>query len=209
MANEGQNLLSIPKFDGDFELLEMKLGESVIDYFGRVMIVANDMRNYGEYMPDVKIVEKILCTLTERFNYIMCTIEESTDIDRLTVDQLQSSLLVHEQKFRKAGGDEQALKVSYEDKIGGRGRARGGFRGNGVMRGRGRGLNRATIECFKCHHLGHFQYECPKWEKAANYAEIDEEEELLLMAFVEENKSSREGVWFLDSGCSNHMTGNK
>ncbi|KAL2460390.1 Tricyclene synthase [Abeliophyllum distichum] len=75
-------------------------------------------------------------------------------------------------------------------------------------RGRGRGLNRTTIKRFKCHQLGHFQYECLKWEKAANYAEIDEDEELLLMAFVEENKSSREGVWFLDSGCSNHMTWN-
>lgn len=107
----------------------------------------------------------------------MCSIEESKDIDLLTIDQLQSSLLVHEQKFRKARGDEQALKVLYEDGTGGRRRAQGGFRGSGVMRGRGRGrgLNRTTIECFKCHQLGHFRYECPKCEKAANYTEIDEE----------------------------------
>lgn len=65
------------------------------------------------------------------------------------------------------------------------------------------------VECYKCHNLGHFQYECPAWEKRANYAELEEEEELLLMADVETNKASREDVWFLDSGCSNHMTGNK
>ena len=80
----------------DFEVLEMKVGKSVTDYFARVMIVANDMRNFGEDMPDVKIVEKILRTLTEKFNYIVCSIEESKDIDRLSVDELQSSLLVHE-----------------------------------------------------------------------------------------------------------------
>jgi len=29
------------------------------------------------------------------------------------------------------------------------------------------------------------------------------------MAYVTENKAKQEDVWFLDSGCSNHMTGNK
>jgi transposase InsO family protein len=39
--------------------------------------------------------------------------------------------------------------------------------------------------------------------------ELDDEEELLLMAHVQMGGSSREDVWFIDSGCSNHMTGNK
>ncbi|CAN1725434.1 hypothetical protein LINPERHAP1_LOCUS77, partial [Linum perenne] len=55
-----------------FELLEMKVGESVTNYFGRVIVVANDMRICGENMPDVKIVEKFLRNLTENFNYIVC-----------------------------------------------------------------------------------------------------------------------------------------
>ena len=70
------------------------------DYFARVLLTANDMRNLGEYMSDAKIVEKILRTLTENFNYIICSIEESNDVNTLTVDELQSSLIVHEQKFR-------------------------------------------------------------------------------------------------------------
>ncbi|XP_004301387.1 PREDICTED: uncharacterized protein LOC101292803 [Fragaria vesca subsp. vesca] len=111
----------------DFEVLEMKVGESVTDYISRVMMVANDMRNYGEDMQDVKIVEKILRTLTDKFNYIVCSIEESKDIDSLSVDELQSSLIVHEQKFRRTSGEEQALKVAFEE---GRGRGEGG-RGRG------------------------------------------------------------------------------
>ncbi|XP_019455031.1 PREDICTED: uncharacterized protein LOC109356149 [Lupinus angustifolius] len=135
-----------------FELLDMKNGESVTDYFGRVMVVANDMRNCGEEMPDDKIVEKILRTLTENFNYIVCSIEESKDIDSLSVDELQISLLVHEQKFKKTTngvGEEQVLKILYDER-GGRGRG-GMVRGRG--RGRGRSLNRAMVECFKCHQL--------------------------------------------------------
>jgi hypothetical protein len=110
------------------------------------MTVANRMRVYEEEMKDVKIVEKILRTLTEKFNYIVCSIEESKDIDNLSVDELQSSLTMHEQKFRKNHGEEQVLKVSLEE-------AKGRGRGRYVYRGRGRGsgsssnsFNKATVE---------------------------------------------------------------
>ena len=108
------------------------------NYCSRVMTVANTMRVYGEEMEDVKIVEKILRTLTDKFNYIVCCIEESKDTEKLSVDELQSTLIVHEQKFRKIGGEEQVLKVTLEE-----GRSRGGRgRGRIAYRGRGRGRNR-------------------------------------------------------------------
>ena len=78
----------------------------------------------------------------------------------ISIDELQSSLIVHEQKFQRHTGEEQALKITSEDGFGTRGRGRGAYRG----RGRGRGLqsyNKATVECYKCHKLGHFQSECP------------------------------------------------
>lgn len=134
----------------------MKIGESVSDYLARVMLVANIMRNHGENMSDVKVVEKILRSLTEQFNYVVCSIEESRDIDSLTVDELQSSLVVHEQKFRRKDGEEHALKVSSKERLTTQGRGRYGFRGRG--RGRGRqNQSRATVECYKYHKLGHYQ----------------------------------------------------
>ena len=56
-------------------------------------------------MTNVIIVEKILRSLTEKFNYIVCSIEESKDIDQLSIDELQSSLTVHKQKFHKRNGE--------------------------------------------------------------------------------------------------------
>lgn len=79
-------------------------------------------------------------------------------------------------------------------------------------RGRGRGRstpNRAAIECFKCQKLEHYLSKCLDWERRANFVEMEEKDELLLMAYVEEKKAAREEVWFLDSRCSNHMSGNR
>lgn len=160
-----------------FQSLDRTILKTLSVYFSRVMMVANDMKNLGEDIPDVKIVEKILRTLTEKWNYIVCSIEESKDIDKLSVDALQSSLFVHEHKFIKDKGEEQALVVSIRGRF-------GGFRGD-----RGRGcyvFNKATIECYNCHILDHYQYECPVLKKQANYVEVEELEEMLLMAYIKD-----------------------
>ena len=67
-----------------FETLEKRAGERITGYFSRVMEIINDMRNSGEELDDVKIVEKILRSLTDNFNFVVCSIEESKDIDSLT-----------------------------------------------------------------------------------------------------------------------------
>lgn len=75
-------------------------------------------------------------------------------------------------------------------------------------RGRGRGrhsFDKSTIKCFNCHKLGHFHYECPNLEKA-NFFETNEDEEIVVMAQMELPQRKHEGIWYFDSGCSNHMT---
>ncbi|RVW84102.1 hypothetical protein CK203_040603 [Vitis vinifera] len=67
----------------EFEVLQMKEGESVDEYFARTLTIANKMKIH---------------------------VEESNDLDTLTIDELQSSLLVHEQRMNGHGRDEQASK---------------------------------------------------------------------------------------------------
>ncbi|XP_028088853.1 uncharacterized protein LOC114289345 [Camellia sinensis] len=95
----------------EFETLQMKSGESASDYFSRTMAIANKIRIHSDQTQDVIIVEKILRSMTMKFDYIVCSIEESKDIDELSVDELQSSLQVHEQKLNRSTTEEQALKV--------------------------------------------------------------------------------------------------
>ena len=139
----------------------MKEGEKVDSFLGRTLNVVNKMKSNGETMEQSTVVSKILRSLTSKFNYVVCSIEESNDLSTLSIDELHGSLLVHEQRMQGFQTEEHVLKITSDDKsIRGRG-GRGVFRG-GCGRGRGRlSLNKAIVECFKCHKLGHFQYECP------------------------------------------------
>ncbi|GKD00645.1 retrovirus-related pol polyprotein from transposon TNT 1-94, partial [Tanacetum coccineum] len=196
----------------EFEVLHMKTGESVNDYFGRTLTIANKLRMTREKMEDVHIIEKILRSMTSRYDYVVCSIEESNDLDTMSIDMLQSSILIHEQRMGRQVEDEQALQVTQGTHQGGRGRGRGFFPGRGRGRGQGRGgrfvYDKSTLECYNCHELGHFQWECPKEVKSTAYY-TEAKEEMLLMSLVECMETTYEHLWFLDSGCSNHMCGNR
>ncbi|GAU14528.1 hypothetical protein TSUD_250700 [Trifolium subterraneum] len=185
----------------DFEVLAMGDSKTVDEYFARTMAIANKMTACGERMTQVTIVEKILRSLPAKFNFVVCSIEQLNDVTTLSIDELQSSLIVQEQRLKsqQISHEEQALKAANGGRGSGasRGRGRSSSRGG---RGRGR-VARETIECFKCHKLGYYRNECPDWEGNANYAEFLDEEETLLMARTNADESKHE-TWFLDSGCS-------
>jgi hypothetical protein len=91
----------------------MKVGETVNEYFARILTIANKMKANGETLGDVAITEKILRSLTLKIDYVVCSIEESKDINTLTIDELQSSLFVHEQRMSSHIEKEQALQAIH------------------------------------------------------------------------------------------------
>ncbi|PNX86983.1 retrovirus-related Pol polyprotein from transposon TNT 1-94 [Trifolium pratense] len=142
----------------EFEVLEMKETETMNQYFARTLAIANRMSTQGETLQEVQVVEKILSSMPARLNYVVCSIEESNDVTTMSIDALQSSLIVQESRMKKQveSGEEQALKVSNPGRGSGRRRGR-----NNASRGRGRGrFNKLLLECFKCHKLGHYQSGC-------------------------------------------------
>jgi len=100
---------------------------------GRVMEISNKMRIYRDKMEDVTLVEKILHLLISKFDYMICSIEESKDLNSFSLDELQSSLLVHEQKINRSFiVEKQALKASIDTHSN---NFRGWDRGQGRARG--------------------------------------------------------------------------
>lgn len=94
----------------------MKSSESISDYHTRIMVIVNQMRRNGEAIIDSRITEKILRSLDPKFDFVVVAIEESKEVDKLTIDELMSSLQAHEQKIVKRNGD-KAIEHALQAKL--------------------------------------------------------------------------------------------
>ena len=75
------------------------------------------------------------------------------------------------------------------------------------------------MECFNCYKLGHYSYEChtdkgnkKRLQKREAYMmkeDFDFELFILMVTITVEDSNSKVESWYLDLGCSNHMTCHK
>ena len=52
-----------------------------------MLTIANKMRIHGEKLGDVAVIKKFLRSMTPRFDYVVCSIKESKDIDNISIDE--------------------------------------------------------------------------------------------------------------------------
>lgn len=234
----------------EFQTMGMKKNESVQEYMTKVAAVVNQMRSYGEEVPERMVVSQVLTTLTDKFDHIVAAIEESKDLSTYSFDELMGSLQAHEARINKKETkiEEKAFQARSDspkenERGAGRGRGRGGRGRSSSNRGRGGGRfgnnSKSNIQCHICKKYGHMKADCwfkdkqgsyaevsdniqchickkyghmkaDCWfkDKQASYAEVSDDKSRLFMAF-EDPVAKKSEIWFVDSGCSNHMTGCK
>jgi len=62
----------------------MKESETIEEYYGRIKEIVNKMKLYGKEIKEKRVVEKILITLTEKYDSIVASIETSSDPSSLS-----------------------------------------------------------------------------------------------------------------------------
>ena len=153
-----------------YENLRMYNDESVANYFLRVDEIVNCMKNLGEEIKEAVVVEKVLRSLSPRFESKVSAIEEKENLQSLKMSQLHGILTAYE--MRKGGPSdrrEAAFKASgkgeyYESGHVSEEEEESNFVRN-LQRGTGRFRGKLPFKCFACGRVSHYAAKCPHKDK--------------------------------------------
>ncbi|KAM1079184.1 hypothetical protein ACFX2B_013776 [Malus domestica] len=226
----------------DFEYTRMREDEPLKDYFSRLFDVVTQMKIYGEELPNERIVQKLLISLTKPYDSIVSVIEETKDTDTLNVQDVMASLRAFDQRLERHA-DSATEKAFQSLNIGSsshsnqhQNKPRKDWKGkNKRWEGKPNGEHKYNSgnnsgsktkplckycdkthfgecwfkgkpKCHKCFRFGHLQKDCrSNTTQKVNIANQVEEETNVFCAFSASVEKDNE-VWYIDSGCSNHMT---
>lgn len=142
----------------EFDNLRMKETETVEDYYNRVVLVTNQLRLNGEIIDDRKTIEKILRSLTRKFECVVVAIEESKDMATFSLENLIGTLQSHE--LRMGQYEEPSVENNFQllssTQIGFKEKKENGS----TQRFKTRKKPPSQYKCYKCRRYGHICKTC-------------------------------------------------
>ena len=100
-GEEKVKIVRLQKLRCEFDGLRMKETESIEDFYNRVIILINQMRLNVAILEDKRVVEKILRSLTKKFEYVVVAIEESKNLEDFSLENLLGTLQSHELRMKQ------------------------------------------------------------------------------------------------------------
>ena len=232
----------------DFEYTRMKEGESLEDYLTRLTDIVNQMKAYGETLSDKRVVQKILISLSEKFDSIVSVIDMTQNIETLGVQKVIGSLKAYDQRLSKRA--EVAMESAFPSlslgsknpqqssssqarsnlpKKNWKGKNKKWEKKSSNNSNEEKGGSSTMVKCktcdkfhvgvcwfkgkpkcYNCNNFGHVQKDCTmQRQHQANFTEEQDDGDNMFFACQAPTIPKNENVWFVDSGCSNHMTANK
>ena len=97
----------------------MEDDESFDEFYAKLKDIVNSAFNFGETIPKPKIVRNVLRSLPKRFHVKIMAIEESKDIDKIPLTELDGNLQTYELGLTRIGktgkGKSMALKIKSSE----------------------------------------------------------------------------------------------
>ncbi|KAI5333503.1 hypothetical protein L3X38_023634 [Prunus dulcis] len=165
----------------EFEYARMKDSESLSIYLVRLFNMMNQLKSYGEELSRERIVQKLLFSLPKSYDSICSVIEHSKDLETLEVQEVVASLKSFELRLDRH--TENSSESAFASKP----------------------------KCHGCGRFGHMVRDCNgnRNSHRVNYANEMEETDNLFYVCNAATDVKVNHSWYIDSGCSNHMTGDE
>ncbi|XP_022032490.1 uncharacterized protein LOC110933583 [Helianthus annuus] len=154
-------------------------------------------------------------SLTRKYESVVVAIEESKDLNAISTKELLGILQSHDLRLKQY--DDASVEQAFQVQ-GNRYDKSRQFRidNSGRGRGKGKGKFNSMIRCYNCQRLGHTARFCNKredddWSNNVLMHKDDAEDETddTMFKIFNMEEVVKNDCWYLDSGCSNHMTGNR
>ena len=110
-GDEKVRTINIQSLRREFQNLKMIESEKIDEYCTRVMNIVNEMRNHSDTISVQQNVEKILISVTEKYEYIVAITEETKDLSKYSIKELVGSFRAHEK--RRFFLEDQAKETTF------------------------------------------------------------------------------------------------
>nr|GEU87886.1 retrovirus-related Pol polyprotein from transposon TNT 1-94 [Tanacetum cinerariifolium] len=174
--------------------MKMKEVKGTLDNITCVQTAVNQLMRNDNRLTNSRVVEKILLSLTEKFENVVCVIEESKDLQVMSIINLSSSLEAHEQRKVKRSKSHLILPRRVVDNANG---------------------------CYNCGKECHFARDCRFTKILGETTNLVTEEDMnvdgivmmayeedvdgLVMMANEEVVRKTDTTWYLDIDVGNYM----
>ena len=199
----------------------MGKGTNMVSHVNNIKTIAEHLEAVEDPVLEKDLVMILISSLPDEYNNLITALETLAE-DKLNWTYVRDRV-IHEYERKKGGNGKEipqvqdALFIKQQHKKFNKNHGRNNYNNNRNPdnNNNNRNYDISKYSCHHCHQKGHFQRDCPKkFEKKKPFANAvvheDKHKENFTPEFALQVGDDEKGDdWWLDSGCSQHMTSEK